>query len=176
MNRVGLLAALCSITLVGCQPKDEAMAAPEASATLPKSPMEGAWTIRMEDAGPNGGGMNMSLQPSLYIFSPPYYSIARVNGTAPRALWPETATREQLTEKQVRDTFNPYTSNSGRFELKGDTLIIHPSVAVSPNFMSGGADTVTFRVNGDTLELMDLASGDGASALARLKTTLVRQR
>ena len=170
MVRAPTVVIASMILLSACGPRPDAAATAETAA--PGNPVEGAWRVTAEVAP--DGTPNASPQPSLYIFSPPYYSIARVNGTEARPLWPDGATRADLSDAQVRATFNPYTSNSGEFELKGDTLVIRPMVALSPNFMSGGADTVTFQVNGDTLVFEDVAVA--SSALSQLRTTLIRLR
>lgn len=167
MKRASIAVLSLLVMLGGCRAEEEAAAVPAMPAA---GPLEGAW--RVTQFLDESTGVNTSPQPGLYIFAPGHYSVARVNGTEPRPLWPDSITsRAALTAQQVRATFEPYTSNSGTYSLHGDTLIVTPMVALSPNFMNGGADTTTYRMSGDTLVLTG-ASG----ALTGGSTTLIRLR
>lgn len=52
--------------------------------------------------------------------------------------------------------FEGFVANTGRYELRGDTLILRPFVASRPYRMNGFPDhgwTLTYRVTGDTLRV-----------------------
>jgi hypothetical protein len=48
-------------------------------------------------------------------------------------------------------SINGFGADSGTYEFDGSTLVIHPSVAFSPNLMSGGWVSFECQLEGDTL-------------------------
>ncbi len=68
--------------------------------------------------------------------------------------------------------YDSFVANAGTYEVADSTLTIHPVVARSPNFMSGGSDKYRFRVSGDTLWLSNaLKFFPGLSPAVRPPTT-----
>ena len=57
------------------------------------------------------------------------------------------------TDAEKLAAYDSFVANSGTYEVAGSTITIHPVVARSPNYMSGGSDKYQFRVSGDTLWL-----------------------
>jgi hypothetical protein len=138
------LAALAAIFLVACERSEG-----------PEPPLEGAWSIAsIRVTGPDSAA-NTSVQPSLYLFGDKHYSMMRVTGNQPRAL----AAKDSVTDAEKLAAYNSFIANTGTYEVADSTLTIHPIVARSPNFMSGGSDKYQFRVSGDTLWLSN-NSGD----------------
>lgn len=115
--------------------------------------IKGAWkAAEYLTKGPNDSDFKShKVQPGLVIFMDKHYSIALVNGEEPRPLMPEGTNRSSITEEQMRSIFMSYTSNSGTYEVSGNTLSYKPMVALWPNFMEGGAASVNFMVEGDVL-------------------------
>lgn len=147
--------AIAAVTLAACGPAPTEQPPPAAAETGPaRGPLEGVWRVTGVTimGGPNEG-TNSSPQPGLYYFGRQYYSIARVNGTEPRELWPDGTTRANAPEALLRSTFVPFTANAGTYELEDDTLTMRPNVALMPNFMGSGSATATIRIEGDTLWL-----------------------
>jgi hypothetical protein len=114
--------------------------------------------------GPDSAA-NTAVQPSVYLFGDKYYSMMRVTGNQPRAL----AAKDTATDAEKLAAYNSFVANTGTYEVADSTLTIHPVVARSPNFMSGGSDKYQFRISGDTLWL----SNTGADFKTRIGGQLV---
>ena len=150
------LAALTAILLTACERGERA----EHS----ESPLEGAWSVAsIHVTGPDSA--NATVQPSLFLFGDKHYSMMRVTGTQPRAL----AATDSATDAEKLAAYNSFIANTGTYEVADSMLTIHPVVARSPNYMSGGSDKYHFRVNGDTLWL----SNTGADIRTRIGAQLV---
>jgi len=91
------------------------------------------------------------LQPGLLIYTDGHYSAAFVNGQEARTLMADDATRASITDEEMRAIFTPYTSNSGSYEVSGDSLFTTPSVALWPNFMEGGSAQYKITVDEENL-------------------------
>lgn len=118
-------------------------------AESPEPPLEGAWTVvSISVTGPDAAA-NPTVQPSVYLFGDRYYSMMRVTGNQPRTL----AAKDSVTDAEKLAAYDSFVANAGTYEVADSTLTIHPVVARSPNFMSGGSDKYHFRVTGDTLWL-----------------------
>ena len=85
----------------------------------------------------------------------------RVTGNQPRTL----AATDSATDAEKLAAYDSFVANSGTYEVADSTLTIHPIVARSPNYMSGGSDKYHFRVSGDTLWL----SNTGADIRTRIE-------
>ena len=140
---------------------------PEPAAKTEEAPptIEGVWTIEeMETVGRSDEGINSNPQPSLFIFTKQHYSVMFVSGIEPRPLFKTTTP----SEKEIAAAYNVFIANSGTysvslksrvdssggFELEGSNLVLHPSVAKDPNFMSGGSISYGFQLEGDSLSLI----------------------
>jgi len=131
----------------------------------PQSPLEGAWSVAsIHVTGPDSAA-NTTVQPSLFLFGDKHYSMMRVTGNQPRAL----AAKDSFTDAEKLAAYNSFVANTGTYEVADSTLTIHPIVARSPNYMSGGSDKYHFRVSGDTLWL----SNTGADIRTRIGGQLV---
>ena len=132
------VAALATTLLTACQPSEG-----------PEPPLEGAWSVvSINVTGPDSAA-NTTVQPSLYLFGDKHYSMMRVTGNQPRAL----AATDSATGAEKLAAYDSFIANTGTYEVADSTLTIHPVVARSPNYMSGGSDKYQFRVSGDTLWL-----------------------
>ncbi len=132
------LAALAATMLVACERMDG-----------PEPPLEGAWSVvSIRVTGPDSAA-NTTVQPSVYLFDDKHYSMMRVTGNQPRLL----AANDSVTDAEKLAAYDSFVANAGTYEVADSTLTIHPVVARSPNFMSGGSDKYHFRVSGDTLWL-----------------------
>jgi hypothetical protein len=77
----------------------------------------------------------------LVIFTKGYYSLLAVRGEQPRAAFAPAKDPGNLTdaEKIARyEQWNPFTANSGTYEVKGSMLLLHPIVAKSVEVMTSG--------------------------------------
>ena len=130
-----------------------------------QSPLEGAWSAAsIHVTGPDSVA-NTTVQPSLFLFGEKHYSMMRVTGNQPRTL----ASTDKATDAEKLAAYNSFIANTGTYEAADSTLTIHPVVARSPNYMSGGSDKYHFRVSGDTLWL----TNTGADIQTRIGGQLV---
>lgn len=148
------LAALAATLLTACERAERA-----------ESPLEGAWSVASINVTGPDSAANTTVQPSLFLFGDKHYSMMRVTGNQPRTL----AATDSATEAEKLVAYNSFIANSGTYEVADSTLTIHPVVARSPNYMSGGSDKYHFRVSGDTLWL----SNTGADIRTRIAGQLV---
>jgi hypothetical protein len=120
-----------------------------------------------------------TVQPSVYLFGDTHYSMMRVTGNQPRAL----AAADSVTDAEKLAAYDSFIANAGTYEVADSTITIHPVVARSPNFMSGGSDKYHFRVSGDTLwlsntgtDLKTMIGGQLVTSPGGSATTLVLLR
>jgi hypothetical protein len=147
-----IAAGLAATLLTGCERKE--------AAEGPEPPLEGAWSVVSIRVG-----QDSAVQPSLYLFGDKHYSMMRVTGNQPRTL----AAKDSVTDAEKLAAYDSFIANTGTYEVADSTLTIHPVVARSPNFMSGGSDKYQFRVSGDTLWL----SNSGVDIRTRIGGQLV---
>ena len=172
MKYVRLLLVLFSIALVGCTP--QATETPdEATDVAEQSPLNGAWeTVGMSGTNADGDDWKLEhVQPSLYVFQDGYYSEMLVQGNEARPLMADDATRESLTDEEIRSMFMTFIANSGTYEVEGSSVTTRPMVALWPNFMEGGFYTFTYRMEGEWLYLSgerDIYGGAYTQKLRRL--------
>src|SRR5262245_44324423 len=75
------------------------------------NPLIGAWKI--VETTPANGEKITSPQPSLYIFTPRYYSAMAVTGTRPRPQY----TQGNATTEQKVEMFDAFVANAGTYTL-----------------------------------------------------------
>src|SRR3954454_6194946 len=91
-----------------------------ASAFAADSPLVGAW--QFDPAQPGQAG--------LYLFTPTRYSMMLASTSRPDIADPSKATADEL-----RALWGPLLANSGRYDISGDLITIHPVVAKFPIVM-----------------------------------------
>ena len=120
------------------------------SITLAQGTLQGAWLLQ-QIQGPEGN-VDAEPLPGLFLFTENHYSIMFATGTKPRALFQS----ENQTDAELVEAYRTFTANSGRFEVNGNEMIIHPYVARAPNFMSDFPNitqTYPYSRNGDSLTI-----------------------
>lgn len=158
-------------TAAGWQVAAAGNGASQASRAL-ANPLVGVWRIvDVAAADSNGAQVSVTTQPGLRIFtSGGHYSVAHVQSPDARPLLPDSG----ATDAQQLAAFAPYASNSGSYEVRGDTVRFVALVAKNPARMSpGNWATSTFRVGRDTLWLTQ-ASDYRLTLTNPSTTTLVR--
>lgn len=182
-----LIFAALVVTLTACERAGEETATEEAATTQEtEAPMqtsiEGAWKVTERSLkSPDTSWTDTNPQPSLYIFSKQHYSIMFVpsgsDGTSqPRELvsgdQPVLGSVDP-TDAEKLAAFDSIIANSGTYEVSGSTVTTRPTVAKSPNFMSGGSLTFTYELEGDTLQLINsppwAPDDETSSTLARVE-------
>lgn len=145
-RRLGF-AALSSL-LLGCtQASDSPPDQAGMQSSSPAGGIQGAWgvaEIRRAD------GLVATNPPGLYLFGGAHYSIMYANAEAPRATF---ANVDAPTDAELKAAYDTFIANSGSYTVIGDTLVIRPVIAKHPNYMGGGIDKFTLRMQGDTLWL-----------------------
>lgn len=173
LHRALLATLLVSVPILGCSQGETAAPAQEESAA---PPIEGVWRItEVVTTGANAVN-NTSPQPSLVIFTRGHYSYLSVNGTTPRPAVAAAKDPANLTDAEKIARFaqwNPFTAQSGTYEVQGTTMTRRPVVAKNVAVMTTNPPIVEeFTLDGDTLVLVTKsAAGQPAS---ETRTTLTR--
>ena len=145
-----LLATAIVVVLVGI-----AQVVGTAQSGSAKSPVIGVWRVsELTITGPNAR-TNTSPQPSLFIFTPRYYSIEEVTSDAPRPELPQ----QGATDKERADAFGPFTANAGTYDIKGNELMATIVTAKNPNAMRNTSQVFTFKMDGKNTLLLTQTSG-----------------
>ncbi len=127
--------------------------------------LQGAWRVTEVIPGAPGEAPNKQPQPSLYIFAKRHYSIVAVTGTEARTGSAAPADAAKLTdaEKIARyETWRAFAANAGTYEVTGSALTMTPIVAKNPGIMGKPGAPREFKLNGNTLTLIQKAA-DGQS-------------
>lgn len=121
----------------------------------PVSPIDGVWKITEVVTTGANAATNASPQPSLIMFVRGHYSWLHIGSSTPRKQRAAAATPGKLTDAEKIAAFeewNPFTANSGTYEIKGNTLTRRRLVAKN-EFAMGAAPPVIeqYKLEGDTL-------------------------
>ncbi len=147
-----------------------ALASAQSAPSLP-----GAWRVTEVVVTGANASTNSSPQPSLYVFTRQHYSILSVGGTTARkaAAAPKDPARLTDAEKLAQyELWNPFTANSGTYQVSGTTLTTRPLVAKNPGVM-GGTQTREFKIDGTTLTLIQKSAAGQPASETRTKLTRV---
>ena len=113
--------------------------------------LQGAWLL--DQVHPAGEEVITDPQPGLYLFPETHDSFRVVAADSARADLPEEPSDAELVE-----AYDPFIANSGRYEVRGDTIIDRAFVAKYPNYMHAfpdNEDRVRYRIEGDKLIVSD---------------------
>jgi hypothetical protein len=136
--------------------------------------LQGAWRVTEVVVTGANASTNTSPQPSLYVFTRQHYSILSVGGTTPRkGAAPKDPAKLTDAEKIAQyELWNPFTANSGTYQITGSTLTTRPLVAKNPGVM-GGTQTREFKMDGSTLTLIQKSAAGQPASETRIKLTRV---
>ena len=142
------LAIFGLLLLFSCQANQTAT---EEESSVPDEPaapsIVGAWEIT---SSTNADGEENTPYRSIIIYTDNFYSveIAREN----RPSWPEIPDDEETPEEHIRNAYSGLISNSGRYNIEGDSIIYDVIVAKYPNFMNDFPRfAVAYTLDGDQL-------------------------
>ena len=138
--------------------------------------LQGVWRVSEIVVTGANASTNTSPQPGLYVFTKQHYSIVTVNGTAARKDVSPAKDPARLTdaEKVARyEMWNPFTANSGTYEVKGNTLTTHPMAAKNVGAMAGTGQTREFKIEGKTLTLVQKSPAGQPASETRTKLTRI---
>jgi hypothetical protein len=128
-----------------------------------KNPLQGVWKVTEATTTGNNAQHVQNPRPSVYIFTEKYYSFQAEQGDKAR---PDLGTATaSATADQLRTSWGPFQANSGTYEVKGSEVTVHRLVAKAPeNMKAGSFTTFTFKVEGNTVTLVNKANQDGPVA------------
>lgn len=132
-----------------------------------KSPVEGVWKVT---EWVEGGKTNTSPQPGLFIFTRGYYSVAMLMGPRTDSI-PSDMGREVTDAERIGlyEQWKWFVGISGRYEVKGSTVVLRPIVAKTTWDMNRQA-TPEFKLEGsNTLWL--IPTGKATNVGLRIKLT-----
>jgi hypothetical protein len=133
--------------------------------------IEGAWEIVEvwgETAAGDAWSFGDAIQPSVFIFLDGYYSFTAVNAPEARPLPPEGVARPDLPPEYGESVWRTYLSNSGTYEVDGETLVTHPTVALWPPFMAEDSRPV-YELEWDGQDLLVTTRAGDAWRIWRLQ-------
>ena len=168
MTRARTASLLVAVAAIGCG---------QSCPTGDAGPLIGVWRVaEVRYTGPGLDVTNANPQPGLHIFTPSHYSMVWMPVRERPA---DAADRWVLTDEEKVRAFGSIIVNSGTYELTDSTIVTHPYVAKTPEFI-GGRAVHEYRVDGDTLHmtLVDAYAHDGVldsgARTWRIVRTLVR--
>jgi hypothetical protein len=134
------------------------LALPSTSAAQPATanPLVGAWRtvmfvgdstrpLRSTPAHPVPELGREGAVTGLRLFTREHYSTVVLIHNGPRSPLPDSPTAERLL-----NTWAPFAASTGRYEIRGDTLIATPTISKNPR-VSPQPSRYLFRVRGDSL-------------------------
>ena len=121
--------------------------------------LKGAWKVVAVTGA--DGKTDSAPQPGLYIFTDKHYSIQVVRQA--RTVLPEKA-----SEKERLAAYDPYTANSGTYEVKGNVLTTKAMVAKNPNVMAGPGGSSELKFEG-TSTVHITSTGPAGKTVTRLQ-------
>ena len=122
-----------------------------------KGPLIGTWKVAAI-ALPNQPKIS-SPQPGLYIFTPQYYSVVRINSDKPG---PGYASRAQAKDSDIVALYDTLMAESGTYTVVGNRLRTHPLTAKNPSAASGSETEYEFDISSRTLVLTSHPPDRGA--------------
>jgi lipocalin-like protein len=138
--------------------------------------LQGVWRVAEIAVTGANASSNTSPQPGLFMFTRQHYSIVTVNGTAPRKDpgTPKDPAKLTDAEKMARyAVWDPFTANSGTYKVSGSTITTQPVVAKNPSVMMGQGQTREFKIEGNTLTLIQKSPAGQPVSETRTKLTRV---
>ena len=146
-----------AVLLFNCQPKQtstEETSAPKEPAT---PTIVGAWEIiESKFSNENTSGVDTPFR-SIIIYTDNFYSVEMAWS---RPSWPEIPDGEKVSYDDLSNAYFGSISNSGRYEIRGDSLFYDIIVAKSPNLMNDSPKMANaFKLDGDQLTIKFTFSG-----------------
>lgn len=152
-----------AMIFIACQPQEEASSESSEAMQVAEAPtIEGAWELT---SSTNSEGEESVPYKSIIIFADGYYSVEIAWENVPS--WEELEEGQERSADDIIASYSRLTSNSGTFEIQGDSLIRTAIVAKHPNFMNDwprGASMYTLE--GDKLVTI---TSRGSSTYTRLR-------
>jgi hypothetical protein len=126
-----LIVILALALVSACAEKKEA---PAEVATMEEPSMEGAWVLDHISWKSPDSAMYWKPYKSIILYTDKHYSVEVAMEERPS--WPELGEGEERNPDDIINAYGGLISNSGTYEIVGDSLIHHAIVAKHPNFMN----------------------------------------
>ncbi len=108
---------------------------------------------------PDGTTRTQQPRESLIVFTKTHYSFNMAGGGKAH---PPSETVFRPTDAEQSARYKTLLINAGKYEIKGDKLIIHPSFALVPEYVGGSGEFTIGEENGVlTLDWIKILSVDG---------------
>lgn len=137
--------------------------------------IQGAWRVAEVVVTGANASTNSKPFPGLYVFTNRHYSIIFINGSQPRPAFTikDPAKPTDAEKIAAYAQWNPFTANSGTYEIKSNTLTTRPIVAKNETVMAGPAQTREFKLEGNTLWLTTRSAAGQPASETRTRLTRV---
>jgi Lipocalin-like domain len=142
---------------LSCQPQ-QAENNEDTATNEPASPsIVGTWELEKASVNFEGNSFEVLPYRSVIIYTDNFYSIEIALENRPS--WPELAAGENVSYDNLVNAYANLISNSGKYEIKGDSIYHKVIIAKSPNFMNKNRKmlssmprtTAAFKVDGDKM-------------------------
>ena len=142
------------VVIVGLLPNCQAQKASNVEAALTNgsamSSIVGAWEIVEASVTTEDTSFTYSPYRSIILYTDKFYSVEIAHEK--RSSWPEIPDGEKVSYDHLSNAFWNFTSNSGRYEVRGDSLFYELIVAKNPNIVDRrGGGAYRFTLDGDQL-------------------------
>lgn len=161
-----ILAGIIVFATVSARSKAPPILSVGTAIALASNVFEGTWREdQVVVSRRDGRVVTVRPEASLYVVSSTHYAMMATFGVPPRPLFQDFTP----TDAERIVAFNTFWGHTGRYDVEGNTITLHPTVAKSPNLMAGGRMTLGARASGDTLWL----TGDFNNYVFRVRGHLV---
>lgn len=106
-----------------------------------------------------------SPQPGLYIFTPKYYSIIRINRNKPD---PFSAAPEEAKDKDILASSEGVTAEAGTYTVSGNHLRMRPLTANDPSAITGPGSEYEFEIRGKSVLITSIPADGSARSVVVL--------
>jgi hypothetical protein len=138
------------------------------------SSIVGVWKVaEREVIGGQNPGTNKSPQPGFFFFTARHYSIMFLGGAEPRANVEDQQITTDAQKLALYEHWAPLTANAGTYTVKGTTLTTRPLVAKNQGVMQGNEAVREFKLEGNTLVLIQKPPAGQTGAEVRIRLTRV---
>jgi hypothetical protein len=122
--------------------------------------IEGVWRTDEVAMGAPDARTIVRPEATLDIITGKHYSRVEIHARGPR---PEVADPSRATADELRQAWGPVIAEAGSYDVRGNTVTMHPAVAKNPAGMAAGVfATYGYRIAGDTLWLTPQRDQRGA--------------
>jgi hypothetical protein len=139
---------------------------------LTATPLTGAWRITEVVRTGTNPVERKTPQPGVLVFTGRHYSLVFVNSNDPRTRLPNFKEPGKPTYGELEAVFrhwDPLTAQAGTYEVNGNTLIMRPAVAKNQNLMDGVSQIREFKIDGNTLTLVERATAGQPAFVTTVK-------